>query len=153
MLFWLCASFTSISGVFLIIILRINLKWLLRLLVLVHPLHQHYPWRLLHLSMGINPILLLIVYHLRHFFIVLRSPPFKLLLLPIQLIRLHPLYAPDLFSQLYIWRRLVLPLPRLPQLQRLFMRNPPVFIQLWGILCRWSMLLHPSIPRETVNGR
>ena len=119
----------------------------LSLLVLVHQLNQHYPWRLLHLLMGINPLLLLIVYHLRHFFIVLWSPPFKLLLL----IWLHPLYAPDLLSKLYIWRLLVLPLPRLPQLQRLFMRNPPVFIQLWGILCQWSMLLHPSIPRETVD--
>ena len=68
--------------------------------------------------MGINPLLLLIVYHLRHFFIVPRSPHFKLLLLPIQLIRLHPLYAPDLFSQLYIWRLLVLPLPPLQPPQR-----------------------------------
>ena len=101
MLFWLCASFTSISAVFLIIIHRITLKWLLCLLVLVHLLHQHYPWRLLHLLMGINPLLLLSVHHLRHF-IVLRSPPFKLLLLPIPLMLLHPLYAPDLLSQLYL---------------------------------------------------
>ena len=113
------------------------------------PLHQHYPWRLLHLLMGINPLLLLSVHHLRHF-IVLRSPPFKLLLLPIPLMQFHLLYALDLLSQLYFWRLLVLPLPRLPQLPRLLMRNPPVFLQLWGILCWWRMLLHPSIPRETV---